>query len=78
MRVKLIKKLWLTFCQLVCDAWTEQGILVWNIDAKQIFVVDELVCPDASVKFWAQGCWDVVTCGNWVIAGKIYSDGEES
>lgn len=55
-----------------------QGILVWNIDAKQIFVVDGLVCPDASVKFWAQGCWDVATCGNWVIAGKIYSDGEES
>lgn len=55
-----------------------QGILVWNVDAEEIFAVDELVCPDASMKFWAQRCWDVATCENWVIGGMIYSDGEES
>lgn len=49
-----------------------QGILVWGTDAKEIFAVDELVCPDAFVKFWAQRPWDVATCGNLVIAGMIY------
>lgn len=42
-----------------------QGIPFWDINAKEIFGVDDLVCPDTSVKFWAQRPWEVTTCGNW-------------
>lgn len=73
MRVKLIKKLWLTFCQLVCDAWTGYSSL-------EYWYWGNLCCGWDSLPrcFYEVLSTKMLGCENWVIGGMIYSDREET